>query len=369
VLLAPNVNGLLETSLPLLLPVGAPNDIPVVNPDDTPGGPKVKMGFLSATAGGVLGGAPNENGLLDAFPSSGTLGGWPNKKPELGCAAGVGAAGFTIPPKADVNFGVSGTTATGFPKSEVEVGSPKSGAGTGISGAALTVGSGSLVGSVLAAPKINSGWLDDEGSVALGGAEKEKADGFDFADNPPNNDVESESLPASDATEEPNIGTGVKLSFTTLEEAKGGASDDGSSTPEIDTLFSAANTLVDCVTNSFVLVTGSACLSPSQNGFSVSLTGPGAELPKVGGAIGTSCLEKTDELAKKFGIEGVVVGTTLGSSSGALAGADGPSGVGGISAIGGTTGIELEDTAVLSLLLKGVVTAPSGCPKDDACMD
>jgi hypothetical protein len=54
---APNINGLLETSLTLLLPTGAPGENPGVV-DGAEGGLKLNRAFLSAAAGSVLGAAP-----------------------------------------------------------------------------------------------------------------------------------------------------------------------------------------------------------------------------------------------------------------------------------------------------------------------
>jgi hypothetical protein len=153
----PNVNGLLETSLPLLLLVGAPNVIPDVGPGATAGRPKVNKGFLSTTAGGVLGAAPNEKGLFTP-PSPAALGGWPNEKLVPGADAtldgvveGAGGTGWL---KAVDNVGGFTTPAAWPPNGDVGLELPKGVGGISMSGTALTMGSGSVT---LAGPKVNRG--------------------------------------------------------------------------------------------------------------------------------------------------------------------------------------------------------------------
>jgi hypothetical protein len=82
----PNANGLCETSVPWLLPLGGPKE----NVELAAGGaaigdgPNVNGPFFSAPAGGVDGVAPNENGLAGGGRASGVgaeLGRWPNKNP------------------------------------------------------------------------------------------------------------------------------------------------------------------------------------------------------------------------------------------------------------------------------------------------
>jgi hypothetical protein len=97
----PNENGLCETSVPLLLPLGGPkaNGEPPVGAAVTGEGPNINGAFFSAPAGGVEGAAPKENGLpADGFTSAAgaELGRWPNEKapadsdPKVGLGASTG---------------------------------------------------------------------------------------------------------------------------------------------------------------------------------------------------------------------------------------------------------------------------------------
>lgn len=66
----PNENGLCETSVPLLLPLGGPKENGELDAGaaETGEGPNTNGAFFSAPAGGVAGAAPNENGLAsDGF--------------------------------------------------------------------------------------------------------------------------------------------------------------------------------------------------------------------------------------------------------------------------------------------------------------
>ena len=62
--MVPNENGLWETSVPLLLPLGGPNEKPVLGAGVglTGEAPNVNGAFFS---GGVAGAAPKEKGLAD----------------------------------------------------------------------------------------------------------------------------------------------------------------------------------------------------------------------------------------------------------------------------------------------------------------
>lgn len=97
----PNENGLCETSVPLLLPLGGPKgngELPA-GAAVTGEGPNTNGAFFSAPAGGVEGAAPKENGLAaDSLLSAAgaELGRWPNEKaaadsdPNVGLGASIG---------------------------------------------------------------------------------------------------------------------------------------------------------------------------------------------------------------------------------------------------------------------------------------
>lgn len=97
----PNENGLCETSVPLLLPLGGPkeNGDPPTGAVVTGEGPNINGAFFSPPTGGVEGAAPKENGLAAAGLASATgaeLGRWPNEKapadsdPNVGLGASIG---------------------------------------------------------------------------------------------------------------------------------------------------------------------------------------------------------------------------------------------------------------------------------------
>jgi hypothetical protein len=98
----PNGNGLCETSVPWLLPLGGPKENVelAAGAAVTGEGPNVNGAFFSAPAGGVDGAAPNENGLAGEGCVSGAgaeLGRWPNENapaasdPKSGFGACTGA--------------------------------------------------------------------------------------------------------------------------------------------------------------------------------------------------------------------------------------------------------------------------------------
>lgn len=107
--LAPNTNGLLETSAPLVPLVGVPNVnglletsaplLPLVGPPNTDtgvvevGAPKLNAGLSVVVTGGVEGGAPNENGDFVGVAGAAVAAsaGCPNEK-ALGATEGFGAS-------------------------------------------------------------------------------------------------------------------------------------------------------------------------------------------------------------------------------------------------------------------------------------
>lgn len=95
----PNENGLCETSVPWLLPLGGPKEnVELAAGGAAAGdGPNVNGAFFSAPAGGVDGAAPNENGLAGGRASGmgAELGRWVNENPadsdpKTGFGASIG---------------------------------------------------------------------------------------------------------------------------------------------------------------------------------------------------------------------------------------------------------------------------------------
>jgi hypothetical protein len=109
----PNTSGLLETSLAVLVVVGAPNENAGVCADDAP---NVNIDFLPPAGGGVVGVVPNVNGPPADGPFELGLSGCVNEKPVLdagnfGCCWLVDSAaeadGSDVLTKVKTDFGVS----------------------------------------------------------------------------------------------------------------------------------------------------------------------------------------------------------------------------------------------------------------------
>ena len=175
----PKVNCLLATSV--LLALEAPNGAVGAVPDAA-GSPNVKIGLFSAGAGGVLGAAPNENGVL-GLPSA-LLCARPNEKglfagavPE-GCGVVddvVVTMGGTTGVKAEPSFGVIAAAGS----SSVDPSAVLRSAGAAIEASNAILFSDSLGISTFGGPNENTGGVASDVSAALGSVVKEKACGFD----------------------------------------------------------------------------------------------------------------------------------------------------------------------------------------------
>ena len=175
----PKVKGLLATSV--LLALEAPNRAVGAVPDAA-GSPNVKIGLFSAGAGGVLGAAPNENGVL-GLPSA-LLCARPNEKGLLAGAVPEGCGvvddvvvtmGGTMGVKAEPSFGAFAAAGS----SSVDPAAVPRSAGAAIEASDAILFSDSLGVSTFGGPNENTGGVAGDISAALGGVAKEKACGFD----------------------------------------------------------------------------------------------------------------------------------------------------------------------------------------------
>lgn len=225
-LVTPNVNGLLETSLPLLAAVGALKENPVL---EAGVGAKLNIGFFSPTAGGVLGGAPKENGLFE-LSTSVALDGWPNEKPpptlngDFWDPVVADGAGGTVGPNWNADLGGSDVLAdvSGPLNDSAALEALASRGGFEVSGTSLAC-SIAFGGSRSPVPNPKSGRPVD----GLGGAPNENAWGTDSVGllPTPKSGVDAVPLSVTAARGPPNrdVGAGERLRVPAPNTDTGGA--------------------------------------------------------------------------------------------------------------------------------------------------